>query len=342
MNKQSAWLGAVALLGVAEVLVLLLEGPGAREAPVAELDPPLIARPPEPQLPQATTLGPVKQAPVQPQQHAAPAPFANRARDESYPRLLQTYLDMTDWADDPGGEVFADAIKLLETDSSARARLLESLADTRGSSPALHWRKLKLLAAVDAADIEAQARTMIANNDSAIRSDGYQLMRMDASKDALERVLRGVRTESEPAAILSAMNALQAHTEVPPQEAADLTTRLRSLATHEDPRLRMASLGTLANLGHGHEVGETFAAALMDRNSDVVEAALGAIGSSSVRTATMKRNLLDLAFASSSSSDQRTMAAQLLTKFELSTQESDAIAGLIPQQAVLTPPPYTP
>lgn len=205
---------------------------------------------------------------------------------------------------------------LARSDPSLRQQLMTRY--TSEADPTARSRLASLLIATATPDIVRFASDMLGKRDNAQRQQGLAILASVQMQqpEARQALLSALETETDPGTLSMVVQSLVPGETRAPQDAQAMIDKLSLMAHRNEPQVRSAALGTLAQWG-GPASENSIVQALADTDESVVESAIDALNQLGGRGNPANDALLSLAERADLPSALRQQAMAALNRANL-------------------------
>lgn len=208
----------------------------------------------------------------------------------------------------------------VENDPAALQDVIRRYANER--DPQARAMLRGVLATINKPEMLVLAKTLLADTDAAKRKEGLELLQaMPGQGGEVRGAIRQLlATEQAPAVLVQALAALKPAA-VDPVEARAIIVDLERFIRNPDAAVRRQGIFQLGMWARNGEAIDSLSAALFDQSPEVKQAAIFALGLSSVRPDSVKTALLNILANPAEARQTRDSALQALDRFQLTKEE---------------------
>jgi hypothetical protein len=222
---------------------------------------------------------------------------------------------------------FSQLVEKISQDANARARVLQALKAER--DPLKRAKLLSALSFVDTPDVVAAATEFITQNDSAIREDGYNLLRNAQLNSPAARaiLLDSFTREENESALAAAISALVPESTPSTEDQVLIVSELNKLNQHVSPKVRGEVILAMSRWNPAAEqTGNMIQSALISSDADLRDSALTALVENPIRNEQIKTSLVNLLNNAQLDSFTRWRALDTVGSYNLTEKEKQTIA----------------
>jgi hypothetical protein len=265
--------------------------------------------------------------PVAGLQQNTPNPIASNNLAATKPMELNQLLELA-IEHESVADPYSQLVDRLLTNPEERQRVLDRL--NQETDPEKREKLISLFYFVDAPEVVDAAVDMTRESNSETRKDGYRLIQNAQLNSPVARglLLDSFSREEDPDALAVAVSSLQPGATFDHQDKSRVIAELDKLTQHQSPEVRGEVVLAMSRWDKSPRVETLVQNALMSSEGQEVKSALTALAENPVRSDKMKSSLFTVAANGSLDYDSRWRAVDVLSGFDLSSEDLQKINSL--------------